>query len=115
MNATVMCEKCGKPLGVFDGALCYDCEKAGQEPKSIIREAIEDYVCNYLTDTAKAQKILNALQDMEQEPVLDKIFCIVYPLSIMSTPELEHKAIMQIAEMLEPLCKAESEEQTDAT
>ncbi len=41
--------------------------------KSIIREAIEDYVCNYLTDTAKAQKILNALQDMEQEPVLDKI------------------------------------------
>lgn len=39
-----------------------------QEPISIIREAIEDYVCNYLTDTAKAQEILNALQDMEQEP-----------------------------------------------
>jgi hypothetical protein len=28
----------------------------------------------------------------------------------MSTPELEHKAIMQIAEMLEPLCLPESEE-----
>ncbi len=46
---------------------------------------------------------------LKQEPVLDKIFCIVYPLSIMSTPELEHKAIMQIAEMLEPLYMAESE------
>ena len=50
-----------------------------------------------------------AIKSLEQEPVLDKIFCIVYPLSIMSTPELEHKAIMQIAEMLEPLCLAESE------
>ncbi len=47
---------------------------------------------------------------LEQEPILDKIFCIVHPLSIMSTPELEHKAIMQIAEMLEPLCLPESEE-----
>ena len=44
-----------------------------------------------------------------QEPILDKIFCIIHPLSIMSTPELEHKAIMQIAEMLEPLCLPESE------
>ena len=44
-----------------------------QEPKSIIREAIEDYVCNYLTDTAKAQEILNALQDIEQEPCDDAI------------------------------------------
>ena len=44
-----------------------------------------------------------------QEPILDKIFCIVHPISIMSTPELEHKAIMQIAEMLEPLCLPESE------
>ena len=64
------CKKCGKPLmGLFDGAVCDECEKAEQEPKSIIREAIEDYVCNYLTDTAKAQKILNALQDMEHEPI----------------------------------------------
>ena len=45
-----------------------------------------------------------------QEPILDKIFCLVHPLSIMSTPELEHKTIMQIAEMLEPLCLPESEE-----
>ena len=45
-----------------------------------------------------------------QEPILDKIFCIIHPLSIMSTPELEHKAIMQIAEMLEPLCLPESED-----
>jgi hypothetical protein len=45
-----------------------------------------------------------------QEPILNKIFSIVHPLSIMSTPELEHKAIIQIAEMLEPLCLPESEE-----
>ena len=43
----------------------------------------------------------------EQEPIIDKIFNIVFPLSIMSTPEEEHKAIMQIAEMLEPLCLPE--------
>ena len=48
---------------------------------------------------------------LEQESVLDKIFCIVHPLSIMSTSELEHKAIMQVAEMLEPLCLPESEDQ----
>ena len=47
---------------------------------------------------------------LKEEPILDKIFCIVHPLSIMSTPELEHKAIMQIAEMLEPLCLPESED-----
>ena len=49
------------------------------------------------------------IKALEQEPILDKIFCIVHPLSIMSTPELEHKAMMQIAEMLEPLCLPESE------
>lgn len=52
----------------------------------------------------------DAIKALEQEPVLDKIFCIVHPLSIMSTPELEHKAIIQIAEMLEPLCLPESED-----
>ncbi len=51
------------------------------------------------------------IKALEQEPILDKIFCIVHPLSIMSTPELEHKAIMQIAEMLEPLCLPESEDE----
>lgn len=51
-----------------------------------------------------------AIKALELEPILDKIFCIVHPLSIMSTPELEHKAIMQIAEMLEPLCLPEGEE-----
>ncbi len=50
------------------------------------------------------------LELLEQESILDKIFCIAHPLSIMSTPEREHKAIMQIAEMLEPLCLPESEE-----
>lgn len=51
-----------------------------------------------------------AIEALEQEQdILFKIFCIVHPLSIMSTTELEHKAIMQIAEMLEPLCLPESE------
>jgi len=50
------------------------------------------------------------LELLEREDVLDKMFDIVFPLSIMSTPELEHKAIMQIAEMLEPLCMLENEE-----
>jgi len=49
------------------------------------------------------------LELLEREDVLDKMFDIVLPLSIMSTPELEHKAIMQIAEMLEPLCMLENE------
>ena len=50
-----------------------------------------------------------AIKSLEQETILDKVFCIIHPLSIMSTPELEHKAIMQVAEMLEPLCLPESE------
>jgi hypothetical protein len=49
------------------------------------------------------------LELLEQKSIFDKIFCIVYPSSIVSTPELEHKAIMQIAEMLEPLFLPESE------
>ena len=55
--------------------------------------------------------IRDSVEEIKQEqgPILDKIFCMVHPLSIMSTPELEHKAIMQIAEMLEPLCLPESE------
>ena len=55
----------------------------------------------------QAEALTSAIKALEQEPVFDKIFCIIYPLSIMSTPELEHKAIMQIAEMLEPLCLPE--------
>lgn len=48
---------------------------------------------------------------LKQEPILDKIFSIVHPLSIMSTDKMEHEAIMKIAEMLEPLCLAESEDE----
>ena len=55
--------------------------------------------------------IRNTVEEMkkEQEPILDKIWSIVFPLSIMSTDKMEHEAIMQIAEMLEPLCLPESE------
>lgn len=37
MNATVTCEKCGKPLGVFDGNTCADCSKI-----DAIRQEIEE-------------------------------------------------------------------------
>ena len=37
MNATVTCEKCGKPLGVFDGNTCAECSKIEQ-----IRQEIAD-------------------------------------------------------------------------
>jgi len=37
MNATVMCEKCGKPLGVFDGNTCAECSKI-----DAIRQEIAD-------------------------------------------------------------------------
>jgi hypothetical protein len=62
-------------------------------------------------DKDKLKELVNkaVLTVIPQEPILNKIFSIVHPLSIMSTPELEHKAIMQIAEMLEPLCLPESE------
>lgn len=67
----------------------------------------EDAV-SYLTQN-DVKWINETIKALEQEPILDKIFCIIHPLSIMSTPELEHKAIMQIAEMLEPLCLPERE------
>ena len=62
-------------------------------------------------DCVKGKIIEWEYRPQEQESILDKIFCIVHPLSIMSTPELEHKAIMQITEMLEPLCLPEGEEE----
>ena len=51
-----------------------------------------------------------AIKAINQESMLEKIFNIVHPLSIMSTDKLEHEAIMQIAEMLEPLYLLESKE-----
>lgn len=77
----------------------------------------EDHLKICLKDSIAYQATLKekefydmAIKALEQESILDKIYCTVYPLSIMSTPELEHKAIMQIAEMLEPLCLPESED-----
>lgn len=51
-----------------------------------------------------------AIKAINQEFMLEKIFNIVRPLSIMSTDKLEHEAIMQITEMLEPLYLLESED-----
>lgn len=44
-----------------------------EEAIAIITEAIEDYVCNHVTDTAQAQRMLNAVQALEQEQSGDLI------------------------------------------
>lgn len=44
-----------------------------EEAIAIITEAIEDYVCNHVTDTAQAQRMLNAVQALEQEPRKDEV------------------------------------------
>lgn len=61
-------------------------------------------------DNPDHEAMTMAIEALKQKSILHKIFCIAHPLSIMSTPELEHKAIMHIAEMLEPLCLPESED-----
>ena len=83
--------------------------------KAINQSDLEEWIMETFPDwcVGDVRLIMNHMDEMPsvtpQEPILDKIFCIAHPLSIMSTPELEHKAIMQIAEMLEPLCLPESE------
>jgi len=90
--------------------------KAESEEQGMTREEAREYLkradvtVGREIKTLTAEALEMAIKALEQEPILDKIFCIVHPLSIMSTPELEHKAIMQIAEMLEPLCLPESED-----
>lgn len=75
--------------------------------KRLLREKI----CSQEDGKKTINALEMAIEALEQEQdILFKIFCIVDPLSIMSTTELEHKAIMQIAEMLEPLCLPESED-----
>ena len=93
-----------------------DCISRAEARKAIIDHQYSDSFCeeHNIDHSINTGMALIALSDLPsvtpQEPILDKIFCIVHPLSIMSTPELEHKAIMQIAEMLEPLCLPESED-----
>lgn len=75
-------------------------------------EAIRELKIQFVGEYDRQRKAKDrAIKALEQEAVLDKIFCIIHPVSIMSTPELEHKAIMQVAEMLEPLCLPESEDE----
>jgi hypothetical protein len=82
-----------------------------EEAIKILKEIIEEgWLISDFEKCTAIDACEMAIKALEQEPILDKIFCIVHPLSIMSTPELEHKAVMQIAEMLEPLCLLESEE-----
>lgn len=83
----------------------------GNSLDDLILEVLQNnFDCGNTYGYKVADEIIGLLPSTPQEPILDKIFCIVHPLSIMSTPELEHKAIMQITEMLEPLCLPESED-----
>lgn len=59
MNATVMCEKCGKPLGVFDGNTCADCSKIEQ-----IRDEISEL--SYVDDIEITYGILEEAISKEQ-------------------------------------------------
>ena len=60
MNATVTCEKCGKPLGMFDGNTCADCSKIEQ-----IRAEIAEYGAIWveykITDKTKTDKGIERL------------------------------------------------------
>lgn len=83
-----------------------------RETARIKVEQLDNYLSHTCQDYGERdhEAMMMAIKALEQEPILDKIFNIAFPLSIMSTPEAEHKAIMQIAEMLEPLCLPESED-----
>lgn len=98
----------GTPLDKCKAEDCISREQALRE----LKESAEHHANNSreIVLLRRDRDIIRALPSVTpQEPILDMIFSIVHPLSIMSTPELEHKAIMQIAEMLEPLCLSESE------
>lgn len=58
MNATVTCEKCGKPLGVFDGNTCAECSKI-----DAIRQEIEELRNDHKMrdEYAEADGLLEAL------------------------------------------------------
>lgn len=44
MNATVTCEKCGKPLGMFDGNICNECENRAvlEQIRKEIRQIVDE-------------------------------------------------------------------------
>lgn len=59
------CNKCGKPLGIFEQGLCVECEKAEQEPceDAVSRQAIKKLKRHNL---AEGQFV--SLYDIEQLP-----------------------------------------------
>lgn len=66
MNATVTCEKCGKPLGVFDGNTCADCSKI-----DAIRQEIEELkpYAMYADGMVKKSEILQIIdRHMKGDP-----------------------------------------------
>lgn len=109
------CETCGYAEGSpFCLQYCtYDAErKKEQEPCIDALIQLKKYTeGKQNTDKVEISVLApnRIIKALEQEPMLEKIFNIVHPLSIMSTDKLEHEAIMQIAEMLEPLYLLESE------
>ena len=68
MYAEVTCEKCGKPLGVFDGKICSECEKSEMLDK-IIAE-IASLKNKMLNDNPKEVSAYIRLSDVRE--IIDK-------------------------------------------
>ena len=64
-----VCKKCGKPLTLFEGWTCLECEKAEQEPSvndvlEQIRAEIEEGLTDYIIgeqDTPTAKKMFKVM------------------------------------------------------
>lgn len=59
-----VCEKCGKPLTLFEGRYCLECEKAEQEPcdDAISRESVLDYIHRILNQGTGKKKSFKFIQ-----------------------------------------------------
>ena len=66
MNATVTCEKCGKPLGMFNGKICYECEKKAHE--DFKRYCTENNYVPLTTEMySRAIKAMDVLEQIRDE------------------------------------------------
>lgn len=61
-----VCKKCGKPLTMFEGWICIECEKAEQEP---ILDKISDEV-NKLKKVSDGNKVYVGINDVFE--IIDK-------------------------------------------
>lgn len=66
MNTTITCEKCGKPFGMFNGKICYECEKKAHE--DFKRYCTENNYVPLTTEMySKAIKAMDVLEQIRNE------------------------------------------------